>query len=65
MKRWRNCTTLLMKQYDSNDDYVNPVNGLTGLLVTDEAGDSYKKIIAIPESIRNEMFHWESAWASN
>lgn len=65
MKRWRNCTTLLMKQYDSNDDYVNPVNGLTGLLVTDETGDSYKKIIDIPESSRDEMFHWESAWASN
>lgn len=48
----------LMKQYDSNGDYVSPVNGLTGLVVTDETGDSYKKIIDIPESSRDEIFEY-------
>ena len=46
----------LMKQYNSNGEYVNPVNGLTGLEVTDATGDSYKKIIDIPESSKDEMF---------
>lgn len=46
----------LMKQYNSNGEYVNPVNGLTGLEVTDAIGDSYKKIIDIPESSKDEMF---------
>jgi hypothetical protein len=46
----------LMKQYNSNGEYVNPVNGLTGLEVTDATGDSYKKIINIPESSKDEMF---------
>ena len=46
----------LMKQYDSNGDWVDPTTGLTGLLVTDETGDSYKKIIDIPESSKDEMF---------
>ena len=34
---------------------MNPVNGLTGLEVTDATGDSYKKIIDIPESSKDEM----------
>lgn len=46
----------LMKQYNSNGDWVDPTTGLTGLLVTDEMGDSYKKIIDIPESSKDEMF---------
>ena len=46
----------LMKQYNSNGEYVNPVNGLTGLEVTHATGDSYKKIIDIPESSKDEMF---------
>lgn len=46
----------LMKQYNSNGEYVNPVNGLTGLEVTDATGDSYKKMIDIPESSKDEMF---------
>lgn len=35
---------------------MNPVNGLTGLEVTDATGDSYKKMIDIPESSLDEMF---------
>lgn len=46
----------LMKQYNSSGEYVNPVNGLTGLDVTDATGDNYKKIIDIPESSKDEMF---------
>ncbi|MBD5509601.1 MAG: DUF3879 family protein [Lachnospiraceae bacterium] len=46
----------LMKQYNSDGDWVDPTTGLTGLLVTDEMGDSYKKIIDIPESSKDEMF---------
>lgn len=46
----------LMKQYNSNGEYVNPVNGLTGLEATDATGDSYKKMIDIPESSLDEMF---------
>lgn len=46
----------LMKNYDKDGDYINPRTGLAGLLVTDEIGDSYKKIIDIPESSRDEMF---------
>ena len=46
----------LMKQYNSDGDWVDPTTGLTGILVTDEMGDSYKKIIDIPESSKNEMF---------
>ena len=46
----------LMKQYNSNGEYVNPINGLTGLEVTDATGDGYKKMIDIPESSLDEMF---------
>ncbi len=46
----------LMKQYDKNGDWVDPVTGLTGLLVTDENRNSRKRIISIPESSRDEMF---------
>lgn len=44
----------LMKQFNSDGDIVGP-DGLTGLVVTG-AGDSYKKIIDIPESSKERMF---------
>ena len=46
----------LMSQYDKNGDWVDPNTGLTGLAVTDENRNSYKHIISIPESSREEMF---------
>lgn len=46
----------LMSHYDKDGDYINPVNGLAGLLVTDENESSRKRIISIPESSREEMF---------
>lgn len=46
----------LMSQYDKNGDWVDPNTGLTGLAVTDENRNSYKRIISIPESSRDEMF---------
>lgn len=46
----------LMKNYDSDGDWVDPVTGLAGLLVTEENNESRKQIIDIPESNRQEMF---------
>ena len=46
----------LMSQYDKNGDWTDPNTGLTGLAVTDENRNSYKHIISIPESSREEMF---------
>lgn len=46
----------LMKNYNSRGEWVEPTTGLTGLLVTDETGDSYKKIIDVPESSKEKMF---------
>ena len=46
----------LMKNYNSRGEWVEPTTGLTGLLVTDETGDSYKKIIDVPESSKDKMF---------
>lgn len=46
----------LMKNYDSDGDWVDPTTGLAGLLVTDENAESRKQIISIPESSRQEMF---------
>ena len=37
---------------------VEPTTGLTGLLVTDETGDSYKRMIDIPESSKEKMFEY-------
>ncbi len=45
----------LMKNYNSRGEFVDS-DGLTGLCVTDETGDSYKKIIDIPESSKDKMF---------
>lgn len=46
----------LMKQYNKDGDWVDPITGLTGLLVTDENIASKNRIIDIPESSRQEMF---------
>ena len=46
----------LMSQYDKNGDWIDPNTGLTGLAVTDENRNSYKHIVSIPESSRDEMF---------
>lgn len=46
----------LMKNYDSDGDWVDPITGLAGLLVTEENNESRKQIIDIPESSRQEMF---------
>ena len=45
----------LMKNYNSRGERVDPDTGLTGLFVTDETGDSYKKIIDVPESSKDKM----------
>lgn len=42
----------LMKQYNSSGEYVNPINGLTGLEVTDATGDSYKKLLIFRKAAR-------------
>ena len=47
----------LMKNYDSDGDFVDPTTGLAGLVVTDANG-SYKKLIDIPESSREEIFEY-------
>ena len=46
----------LMKNYNARGEWVEPTTGLTGLLVTDETGDSYKRMIDIPESSKEKMF---------
>ena len=46
----------LMKNYDSDGDWVDPITGLAGLLVTDENDKNRRTIIDIPESSRREMF---------
>lgn len=46
----------LMKNYDKHGDFIDPVTGLTGLLVTDENESTRRRIIDIPESSREEMF---------
>lgn len=46
----------LMSHYDKDGDYIDPVTGLAGLLVTEENAESRKKLISIPESSLDEMF---------
>ena len=46
----------LMSHYDKDGDYINPVNGLAGLLVTDENENSRKRIISISDSSKEEMY---------
>lgn len=48
----------LMKNYNARGEWVEPTTGLTGLLVTDEMGDSYKRMIDIPESSKEKMFEY-------
>ena len=45
-----------MKCYDKDGDYINPRNGLAGLVLTDENASRQKRIISIPESSKDEMF---------
>lgn len=47
----------LMSHYDKDGDYINPVNGLSGLLVTDENESSRKKIISIPDSAKKKCMN--------
>ncbi len=46
----------LMKSYDKDGNYLDPVTGLAGLLVTDENIAQKHKIISIPEGSREEMY---------
>ena len=48
----------LMKNYNARGEWVEPTTGLTGLLVTDETGDSYKRMIDIPENSKEKMFEY-------
>ncbi len=50
------CIKNSMKCYDQDGDYIDPTNGLAGLLVTEENESSRKRIISIPESSKIEMF---------
>lgn len=50
------CIKNSMKSYDKDGDYINPTNGLAGLLITEENESSRKRIITIPESSKEEMF---------
>ena len=47
----------LMKNYNSRGEWVDPDTGMTGLLVTEEPGDSYKNIIDVPESSRDKCLN--------
>ena len=50
------CIKNSMRCYDSDGDFINPRNGLSGLVLTDENVSRQKRIISIPESSREEMF---------
>lgn len=50
------CIKNSMKCYDKDGDYINPRNGLAGLLLTDENAGRQKRIISISESSKDEMF---------
>lgn len=45
-----------MKCYDKDGDFINPRNGLAGLVLTDENAGRQKRIISISESSKDEMF---------
>ncbi len=45
-----------MSRYDKDGDYISPVTGLAGLVVTDKNRAEKNRIIDIPESSRDEMF---------
>lgn len=50
------CIKNRMKSYDKDGEHIDPTTGLTGLLVTNENAESWRRIIPIPESSRDEMF---------
>jgi len=50
------CIKNSMKCYDKDGDYINPRNGLAGLVLTDENAGRQKRIISISESSKDEMF---------
>ena len=50
------CIKNSMKCYDKDGDFINPRNGLAGLVVTDENAGRQKRIISISESSKEEMF---------
>ena len=45
-----------MSRFDKDGDWIDPVTGVAGLLITDKNRASKNKIISISESSRNEMF---------
>ena len=45
-----------MSRYDKDGDYICPVTGLAGLVVTEKNRAEKNRIIPIPESSRDEMF---------
>ena len=45
-----------MSRFDKDGDYISPVTGLAGLVVTDKNIASKNRLISIPESSRDEMF---------
>ena len=47
----------MMSQYDKAGDWIDPDTGLTGLLVTDENRAGSRRIVAVPEKSREEMFN--------
>ena len=50
------CIKNSMKCYDKDGDYINPRNGLAGLVLTDENASRQKRIISLPDSSKDEMF---------
>ena len=50
------CIKNSMKCYDKDGDFINPRNGLAGLVLTDENASRQKRIISLPESSKDEMF---------
>ncbi len=50
------CIKNSMKCYDKDGDFINPRNGLAGLVLTDENAGRQKRIISISESSKDEMF---------
>lgn len=50
------CIKNSMKCYDKDGDFINPRNGLAGLVLTDENASRQKRIISIQESSKDEMF---------
>ncbi|WP_243123068.1 DUF3879 family protein [Criibacterium bergeronii] len=45
-----------MSHYDANGDFIDPISGLTGMLVTDKNRNSIRRMVNIPENIKQEMF---------